>query len=175
MLLLGERGGSASYPQGRLYWGVFDPAVGTLFWPPAGQAGVAVNPPGPWLNPREKRVIADLYLDANGVLWAVASEDGGDQGPFRSVVYRATTVRLDRDPPVAIHPKPRHRLASRRPESRSVGRPRCYPRQRAEYRHRRRALRRRLATAVSRPDRGRSRIGGDSLGASRRGPGTVNP
>ena len=107
LLLLGERGGSASYPQGRLYWGVFDPAAGTVFWPPAGQVGVAVNPPGRWLNPREKRAIADLYLAADGALWAVASEDGGDQGPFRSVIYRAATVRPERDPPVAIAPKPR--------------------------------------------------------------------
>jgi len=105
LLLLGERGGSASYPRPAVL-GVFDPAAGTVFWPPAGQVGVVVNPPGRWLNPREKRAIADLYLAADGALWAVASEDGGDQGPFRSVIYRAATVRPERDPPVAIAPKP---------------------------------------------------------------------
>lgn len=106
LLLLGERGGSAHYPQGRLYWGLFDPIAGTLVWPPAGRVGVAVNPPGRWLNVREKRAIADLYLDAKGALWAVASEDGGDDGPFRSIVYRAATVHPDHDPPVEINPKP---------------------------------------------------------------------
>lgn len=107
LLLLGERGGSTPYPQGLLYWGVFDPATVTLSWSPSGRVGAAVNPPGLWLNARERRAIADLYLDGQGQLWAVATEDSGDDGPFRSIIYRAATVRPDNDPPVLINPAPR--------------------------------------------------------------------
>lgn len=107
LLLLGERGGSESYPQGLLYWGLFDQVAGTLVWAPSGRAGTAVNPPRLWNNARETRAIADLYLDAKGELWAVATEDGGNDGPFRSLVYRAASVQPARNPPVRIYPQPR--------------------------------------------------------------------
>lgn len=106
LLLLGERGGSTQYPQGVLYWGYFDPAAGTLFWPPSGRAGAAIHPPSLWPNVRERRAIADFYLDAKGALWAVASVDGGNDGPFRSIVYQAATVHPNNEPPVDINPKP---------------------------------------------------------------------
>jgi len=93
LLILGERGGSSRYPNGVLRWGVFDPNHGVVDWPAAGKAGRMVIAPGPWTTRQSKRDITDLYLDGQGNLWAAASEDAGDEGPFHSVIYRAATVQ----------------------------------------------------------------------------------
>ena len=102
LLILGERGGSSRYPNGFLRWGVFDPTHGTVDWPDAGKAGRMLIAPGPWNNRQSKRDIADLYLDGQGNLWAAASEDAGDEGPFRSVIYRAATVQADTANPIQL-------------------------------------------------------------------------
>jgi hypothetical protein len=39
-------------------------------------------------------------------LWAVATADAGDMGPFRSVVYRLGAVQPHKDHPVALHREP---------------------------------------------------------------------
>lgn len=102
LLILGEQGGSSRYPNGVLRWGVFDPTHGTMDWPTAGKAGRMLIAPGPWSNPQSKRDISDLYLDGQGNLWAAASEDAGDDGPFRSVIYRAATVQADAANPIQL-------------------------------------------------------------------------
>ncbi len=102
LLILGERGGSSRYPNGVLRWGVFDPNHGVVDWPAAGKAGRMVIAPGPWTNRQSKRDIADLYLDGQGNLWAAASENAGDEGPFRSVIYRAATVQADAANPIQL-------------------------------------------------------------------------
>ncbi len=107
LLVLGEAGGSSLHPKGLLYWGLFDPTAGTLLWPALGQVGTPVNPPGLWVNAREKRAIADLYLNDKGDLWAAASEDGGKEGPFRSIIYRVATVQANSDTPIQVNPNPR--------------------------------------------------------------------
>ncbi|HYQ91125.1 MAG TPA: hypothetical protein VES89_03375 [Candidatus Competibacteraceae bacterium] len=102
LLILGERGGSSRYPNGVLRWGVFDPTHGMVDWPDAGKTGGMLITPGPWSNPQSKRDISDLYLDGQGNLWAAASEDAGDEGPFRSVIYRAATVQADAANPIQL-------------------------------------------------------------------------
>ena len=102
LLILGERGGSSRYPNGVLRWGVFDPVHGSIDWPAAGKAGRMAIAPGPWTNRPSKRDIADLYLDGQGNLWAAASEDAGDEGPFRSIIYRAATVQADTVNPIQL-------------------------------------------------------------------------
>ena len=44
-----------------------------------------------WTDP-DHRDISDLYLDSAGALWAVATEDPADAGPWRSVIYQAGPV-----------------------------------------------------------------------------------
>ena len=92
LVVLGERGGSKLYPSGVLRWGWFDSATGTLTWPDDGTKGKVITAPGQWLHGESKRDIGDLYFDNTGVLWAVATEDAGDAGPFRSVIYQVATI-----------------------------------------------------------------------------------
>ena len=86
LLLLGERGGSDLYPAGRLRWGWLDLPATSVEWAEMGKASIEVTAPGRWAM--TKRDIADLYLDPEGTLWATATADESDNGPFRSVVFR---------------------------------------------------------------------------------------
>ncbi|QVK22825.1 hypothetical protein KHX94_16730 [Shewanella dokdonensis] len=92
LVVLGERGGSKRYKQGYLRLGVLDKTAKTLSWQQYAAQPLEIKAPGRWLHADKKRTISDLYLDKQGVIWAVATEDGGDQGPFRSVIYQAATV-----------------------------------------------------------------------------------
>ncbi len=91
-VILGERGGSSSYRNGRLYIGVLDYAHSQLSWQEYLDKSVEIVAPGTWNNTQAKRSISDLYLDQNGIIWAVATEDAGDEGPFRSLIYQAASV-----------------------------------------------------------------------------------
>jgi len=102
LIVLGERGGSAQYPSGVLRWGWFDLSTGSLTWPTEGTKGKKVAAPGPWVYGDSKRDIADLYIDAAGILWAVATEDPGDDGPYRSVIYRVATIRENPNDPLEL-------------------------------------------------------------------------
>ena len=106
LLVLGERGGSDLYPSGLLRWGWFDPPTATIAWAESGQASLPVTAPGPWPAGTNKRDIADLYVDPHGVLWAVATADHGDNGPFRSVIFRLGTVTPGRAAPVQVDSSP---------------------------------------------------------------------
>ncbi|MDN5370741.1 MAG: hypothetical protein PWP74_2049 [Shewanella sp.] len=90
LVVLGERGGNKRYKRGYLRLGVLDTAAGQLSWQQYADHPVEITAPKTDAN--KKRTISDLYLDKQGVIWAVATEDGGDQGPFRSVIYQAATV-----------------------------------------------------------------------------------
>ena len=102
LLLLGERGGSELYPSGRLRWGSLDLRSSSLEWAERGTASIEVTAPGPWPAGTKKRDIADLYLDNEGTLWASATADQGDNGPFRSVIFRIGTVSPGAVPPVKL-------------------------------------------------------------------------
>ncbi len=102
LVVLGERGGSERYPAGVLRWGRFDPATAAITWTDAGKAGQRIAAPGAWVDPEAKRDISDLHLDPQGAIWAVATEDAGDAGPFRSVIYKVATLDGDPDRPFGI-------------------------------------------------------------------------
>ena len=102
LLLLGERGGSSVYPSGVLRVGALDLAKGDLQWRDDGRAGMTITAPGDWPPAVVPRSISDLYLDPEGTLWAVATADAGDLGPFRSIVYRLGKVAPRQDDLLAL-------------------------------------------------------------------------
>ncbi|MCH1924331.1 hypothetical protein L9G74_07275 [Shewanella sp. C32] len=91
-LVLGERGGSELYRSGLLRFGLLNADKTQVDWQSYADNALPVSAPGQWHNVDGKRSIADLYLDPHGTLWAVATEDAGDQGPFRSVIYAAAKL-----------------------------------------------------------------------------------
>ena len=99
LVILGERGGSSLYPTGVLRWGLLDIAKGTLKWI---NMDKEICAPGNWIDPKSKRDISDLYLDDQGMLWSVATQDASDEGPFRSVIYRIATIQDDLQNPLKI-------------------------------------------------------------------------
>lgn len=106
LLLLGERGGSPLYPRGVLRWGSLDLDQGSLAWADGGRAGWEVAAPGDWPGEGSRRDISDLYLAPEGTLWAAAALDGGDRGPFRSVIYRLGRVTGDLRMPLQPQVRP---------------------------------------------------------------------
>lgn len=101
LVLFGERGGSAAYPTGLVRWSRFDPVTGTLDWTDAGRAGVPVSAPGD-LVARGFRSITGLHVAPDGALWAAASRDPGDLGPYDSVVWRVGRVAPGAPVPIAV-------------------------------------------------------------------------
>lgn len=102
LVLLGERGGSERNPRAKIRLCRLDLTAHRLelvgeqnLAPPtsitAGQTGV--------------RGCADLYIDERNQLWSVATQDLGDEGPFRSVVYQAGTVDPAAAEPLQILPE----------------------------------------------------------------------
>ncbi len=106
LVILGERGGTPFNPDGSLRWATYDPTRQVFDWSDEGLAGVIVAAPGAWVAPEAKRDVADLYLDANGVLWSVASEDAGDDGPFRSGIWAVGRVDPDAAQPISLFVDP---------------------------------------------------------------------
>jgi hypothetical protein len=101
LVLLGERGGSAAYPAGLVRWARYD--AGALDVTEAGRAGVEVSAPGD-LVARGFRSISALHVAPGGALWAAASRDPGDLGPFDSVVWRLGRVEPGAAVPVVVEP-----------------------------------------------------------------------
>jgi hypothetical protein len=87
ILLISERGGSGPYSPAWLWWGNFDLSTGELTRPEEAIYGMQLSWPGKTSNPWS-RACTDLYVDQGGYLWASGAQDNGDNGPFRSVVYR---------------------------------------------------------------------------------------
>ena len=103
LVILGERGGSSVYTEGLLRWVVIDlTAPGVLQFSAAGFAGKTVDAPGRWSDPARNRDISALHLDSDNNLWAAASEDLGDSGPFKSIVYKVAEVSADDPDPIQI-------------------------------------------------------------------------
>ena len=102
LIVQGERGGSKPYPHSLLRWGWLDLEKDQLTFPAEGLAGLPVVPPTKDLPGTERRDIADLYADEKGVVWAAGATDGGDQGPFRSYVYKLGQLQPERNPPIAL-------------------------------------------------------------------------
>lgn len=92
LIILGERGGSERYPDGYLRFGVLNADKSALDWHSYAHQALVIKAPGVWRDAKAKRSISDLYLDKQGTLWAVATEDAGDMGPFTSVIYAAAQL-----------------------------------------------------------------------------------
>ncbi len=103
LVVLGGRGGDKG-ESGRLYWGILDREEGTLDFPDKGREGVAVQAPN--LGPGQ-RDISELQLRPDGSLWASACVDEGDEGPFKSSIYKLGTLKPDAESPFesASNPK----------------------------------------------------------------------
>lgn len=91
-VILGERGGSSLYKNGYLRIGILDYSNSQLSWNKYSNKPIEIHAPGSWYNGESKRSISDLYLDERGIIWAVATEDAGDAGPFKSIIYKAALV-----------------------------------------------------------------------------------
>ena len=107
LVVLGERGGSSLYQNGFLRIGLLNLSEPELSWNKYSSNPVEIAAPGNWNNTLSKRSISDLYLDKHGVIWAVATEDPGDEGPFKSTIYKAAVVSAENkeNPVVPIHTK----------------------------------------------------------------------
>ena len=88
IVLLGERGGTQSNPNGVIRWGIINLNDKTFTMKGEGLKGIPVNVPGDWIDPETKRSITDMHIDAEGRIWASASQDQTDNGPFYSVIYQ---------------------------------------------------------------------------------------
>ncbi len=99
LVILGQYGGDGP---ARLRWGSY--RDGELRFDDVGREGLAVAVPGEWWG--RPRAIGDLHLDG-GLLWAAASEDPGDQGPFRSLIYELARVEPTESVPVRLLREPR--------------------------------------------------------------------
>ncbi|HEX2252659.1 MAG TPA: hypothetical protein VHQ65_05280 [Thermoanaerobaculia bacterium] len=86
-VILGER-------EGALRWGTL--RLGERRFEVSSQI-LEVAAPRPGYRP-----ISDLHLSADGTLWAAATEDPGDAGPFRSLVYVLARLDLSAAPPVRL-------------------------------------------------------------------------
>jgi hypothetical protein len=85
----GHRG--AGVDRGVLFWGLLDPQTKAIS--AVGKAAIEVPSPPP--TDANTRHIAELKLDANGVVWAAAASDPGDDGPYTSVVYTLGVLHTD--------------------------------------------------------------------------------
>lgn len=94
ILLLAERGGSTVNPIGNVKWGIYNLRTHKLNFSEAGLKGIEANAPGKWNDTKTKRDITDIHIDANGAIWAAASEDISEAGPFYSVIYKIGQVDL---------------------------------------------------------------------------------
>lgn len=74
---------------GIMYYGTYDPVgdVVTL----SGKKKVKV----PFPASPHTRHVSDLRIDRDGVVWATAASDPGDQGPFESALYELGTMRAE--------------------------------------------------------------------------------
>lgn len=103
IVVMAERGGSQLSPEAIIRWGVLDLKEYSLTMEETGLKGKTVNAPGNWTNNKTKRSITDFHLDEQGGIWASASEDQGDQGPFYSVVYQlGKTNAINKEQPITV-------------------------------------------------------------------------
>ncbi|MFC4634242.1 hypothetical protein ACFO3O_10010 [Dokdonia ponticola] len=105
ILMLAERGGSEINPRGNIKWGIYNLSTHKLTFSDAGIKGITVNAPGNWTDEKNKRDITDLHMDAEGGIWAAASEDTTDVGPFYSVIYKLGQLTTsNKKQPLTVYP-----------------------------------------------------------------------
>lgn len=99
VVILGGWGGAQTNPGGVVRWGELDTVQGVLKW---SNAVMRFRAPGVWPHPEERHDLSALYLDGRGKLWAAATSDGGDEGPFNSVIYQLGEVDPTAEPPLRL-------------------------------------------------------------------------
>ena len=100
---MGERGGTQSNPTGLVRWGKLNLNDHSFTMQGEGLKGIPVSAPGDWINPESKRSITDLHIDGEGRIWAAASQDQTDVGPFFSLIYQIGRTNLfDKERPFVI-------------------------------------------------------------------------
>lgn len=104
LVIFGERGGSQRYPNGVLRWGTLDLSSHSLTFTDAGKKGIELDAPGEWGGAGAQRDIADLWVDSDNRLWAVACSDPGDMGPYRSTIYYAGDITSEESRPIRLMP-----------------------------------------------------------------------
>ncbi|MBD0779501.1 hypothetical protein HPE56_17000 [Maribacter sp. ANRC-HE7] len=103
IVILGERGGSKNYPNGIVRWGVLNIQEHSFKMGKEGTTGIPIDVPGHWTDKATKRSITDFHIDQEGIIWASASEDLGDTGPFYSIIYKlGKTDSLNKEKPFTI-------------------------------------------------------------------------
>lgn len=106
LVILGERGGSKKNPNGIIRWGMLDISNYKFYMSSPGKKGIEINAPGNWTNDKKNRDVTDFHVDKSGIIWASASEDQGDSGPFYSVVYKLGKInKADKNRPVIVEKK----------------------------------------------------------------------
>lgn len=111
-VMLGERGGSDLYHEGVLRLGKLNLESKTIEWLPPSEFTKRVYPQKAWAEKEGIRSISDLFLDDAGIIWASATEDSGDAGPFNSLVYAVGKLKFKNNKvlvkPVAYQEFPIH-------------------------------------------------------------------
>ncbi len=103
IVVLGERGGSYVNRHGVIRWGLYDLENHTFVMSEEGVNGIEVDVPGNWVDANLKRDVTDFHIDKDGYIWAAASEDQGDSGPFYSVIYKLGKLNpKDKEKPFVI-------------------------------------------------------------------------
>lgn len=92
-VIMGERGGTKRYPQGVLRPGKLDKTMKSITWLSQDTA-IRITPQGVWSGKQSFRSISDLHQDEQGTIWASATEDKGDLGPFNSLIYAAGKLKF---------------------------------------------------------------------------------
>lgn len=59
-----------------------------------------------WCKSADTRSCSDIFIDDQQRLWISSTQDGGDNGPFRSVIYLAGRVLPGSSKPVVLFPDP---------------------------------------------------------------------
>ena len=103
ILLLAERGGSEHFPLGILRWGILDLNSYSMTFSVEGMEGITIDAPGHWLDPSKKRDITALHIDDQDRIWASASQDLGDSGPFYSVIYQLGHLTRNSPSPIDVN------------------------------------------------------------------------
>lgn len=102
LMILAERGGGKKNAQGKLRWGRLD--LGSYTLDMLGEKTFAAPD---WPDATMNRDCADLFIDEDDRLWIVATEDSGDVGPFRSVIYNAGCIAPDDPDLIHLHASPK--------------------------------------------------------------------
>jgi hypothetical protein len=97
-LVLGERGGSLKNPNGKLRSGYLDLSSYRFTM----ENEYLVSTTSLWNDQADSRDISDLFLDQSRNLWGVGTQDPGDTGPFRSIVYRIAKVESGGSTPIQL-------------------------------------------------------------------------